>query len=204
VTSSAAAATAQSWSGSRCQRRRRRRRSDSWRRTASSLGTGVVVLGYMLVQQAWQAQLLSLVVGLVAVIGIPARMALRASVLTPGATQGLDRFHRGGRATRPCARSAGRVGRHSDDQRASGLRSGVPPRAGGDRVVASARTPCRQPGHAPRRHPGRLPQGLAVDEVQSRGLGIQPDRVHLLGRHGPFLVCRSIVRGALGRSIEQV
>ncbi len=37
----------------------------------------------MLVQHAWQAQLLSLVVGLVAVIGIPARMALRASVLTP-------------------------------------------------------------------------------------------------------------------------
>lgn len=43
----------------------------------------MVVLGYMLVQHAWQAQLLSLVVGLVAVIGIPARMALRASVLTP-------------------------------------------------------------------------------------------------------------------------
>jgi MFS family permease len=50
---------------------------------ASSLGTGVVVLGYTVAQQAWQAQLLSLVVGLVAVVGIPARMALRACVLTP-------------------------------------------------------------------------------------------------------------------------
>jgi len=49
---------------------------------AGSLGTGVVVLGYLLVTQAWQAQLVSLLVGLAGVLGIPARMALRASVLS--------------------------------------------------------------------------------------------------------------------------
>lgn len=47
-----------------------------------SLGVGVAVLGYLLVTQAWQAQLVSLAVGIAAVIGIPARMSLRASVLS--------------------------------------------------------------------------------------------------------------------------
>lgn len=48
-----------------------------------SIGVGVAVLGYLLVTQSWQAQLVSLLVGLAGVIGTPARMSLRASVLTP-------------------------------------------------------------------------------------------------------------------------
>lgn len=48
-----------------------------------SLGVGVAVLGYFLVTTAWQAQLVSLLVGLAGVIGIPARMSLRAAVLSP-------------------------------------------------------------------------------------------------------------------------
>lgn len=50
--------------------------------TSGSLGVGVAVLGYLLIDQAWQAQVVSFLVGTAGVIGIPARMALRASVLS--------------------------------------------------------------------------------------------------------------------------
>jgi len=49
---------------------------------AGSIGVGVAVLGYLLITQAWQAQLVSLAVGIAGVIGTPARMSLRAAVLS--------------------------------------------------------------------------------------------------------------------------